>query len=89
MLIFIVIGCEKDDRDLGCFFALPDHLRQLEAGGAGHPDIQNKDSEFIGKKRKQCLFRRFRPDQPIARGIQDGLQHGEILRLVVHDQNID
>src|ERR1700674_4295409 len=31
----------------------------------------------------------FGPDQPVARVIQDGFEHGEVFRLIVHDQNVD
>ena len=89
VLVFVVVGGEEDDRHAGGLLALLDHLGQLEAGHAGHADVQDEQGEFLGDEREQRLVGGFGPDQPVAGVVQDGFEHGEVLRLIVHDQDVD
>ena len=64
MLVFVVVGGQEDDRNLGGLLALLDHVRKLDAGDAGHPDVQNEQCELICEQRQQRLVRRV----PLSRG---------------------
>ena len=45
--------------------------------------------ELIDEQRKQRLVGRFGFDQPVGGVVQDGFENGEVLGLIVHDQNVD
>ena len=45
--------------------------------------------ELIHEQRKQRLVGGFGFDQPVGRVVQDGFENGEVLWLIVHDQDID
>ena len=89
VLVLVVVGGEEDDRHAGGLLALLDHLRQLEAGHAGHADVQDEQGEFLADEREQRLVGGLRAHQPVARVVEDGLEHGQVLRLVVDDQDVD
>ena len=69
--------------------ALLDHLRQLEAGHAGHADVEDEQGELLGDEREQRLVGGLGADQPVAGVVEDGLEHRQVLRLVVDDQDVD
>ena len=89
VLVFVVVGREEDDRHARGFPPLFDDLRQLEAGHAGHADVEDEQREFLGDQREQRLVGGFRADEPITRVGQHGFEHGEVFRLIVHDQDVD
>ena len=89
MLVFIVVGGEEDDRNPGGFLPLLDRLGQLEAGHAGHPDVQDEEGKFVIDEREQGLVGGFGPDQPVGWVVQDSFEHEKVSRFIVHDQNVD
>ena len=89
VLVFAVVGGQEDDRDAGGLLALLDHLGQFEAAHAGHVDIEHEQGEFLGDQRKQRLVGGFGADQAVAGIVQDGFEDGQVLRLVVHEQDVD
>ena len=54
-------------------------LDQVQQGLVAHPDVENEQRELFDDEREQRLVGGFRSDQPVARIVQDGFEHGEIL----------
>ena len=73
----------------GGFLPLLDHLRQLEAIHARHLDIEDQQREILGDKGEQRFVGGVGADQPVAGIIQHSFQRGQVLRLVIHEQDVD
>ena len=66
-----------------------DHLGQLETAHPRHLDVEHEEGEFLDHQREERLFGGFDADQPVARVLQDGFEHGQVSRLIIHEQDID
>jgi hypothetical protein len=89
VLVFVVVGREENDRNARRLLATLDGLGQLESGHSRHADVEDQQREFLGHQRQQRLVGRLGPHQSIARRIEHCLEHREVLRLVIHDQDVD
>ncbi len=89
VLILIVVGGQKDDRHVRVLLACLDHLGQLESCDVRHADVENEETKFVSEQRKQRLFSRRGPDQPVTWVVQNSFEHGQIFRLIVNDQDVD
>ena len=58
VLVFAVVGRQKDDRHPGGLLSLLDQLGKLEAAHVGHLDVQHQRREFLGDQRQQGLLGR-------------------------------
>ena len=52
------------------FLRALDHLRQLEAGHARHPDVEDQQGELLGHEREQRLVGGLGAHQPVARRVE-------------------
>ena len=89
VLIFVVIGREKNDGDACRLLALLDQLGEFEAGHPGHAHIQHQHRELMRHQGEQCLFPRTGAHQPVAGVVKHRFQHHQVLRLIIDDQDVD
>ncbi len=89
VLVLVVVGGQEDDRYPGGLLPRLDRLRQLEAGHAGHADVEDQKGELLDHQREQCLVRGLGPDEAVAGIGEYRFEDGEVLRLVVHDEDVD
>src|SRR5215813_3690799 len=89
MLILIVVGGQKDDRHIGVLLAFLYNLGQLESRDVRHADVENEQSKLVSEQCKQCLLSGRGPNQPVTGVIQNGLENGQVFRVIVNDQDVD
>src|SRR5690606_16095381 len=79
---------EEDYRDVRGAFARLDQLRRLEAVQPRHLDVQEDRREVAGEQLPQRLVARGGADEPFTQRLQYGFQGQQVLRPVVHDQDV-
>ena len=76
VLVLVVVGGEEDDRDARGLLALLDHLRQLEAGHARHPDVEHQQRRIRRpSSASSASSAGLGADQPVAGVVEDRLEH--------------
>ena len=79
---------EEEYRDVLGSLARLDEPGQLDAGHAGHADVEDDRREVVSEQRQQRLVRRMRPHQDALGRRQHRLERVEVARLIVDDQDL-
>ena len=88
-MVLVVVRGEEDDRHAGRLAALLDELDEFEAAHVRHVDVEDHEGEFMGHEGQERLVGRFGADQAVAGVVENRFEDGEVLRLVVDDQDVD
>ena len=79
---------EKEDRNVLRSSPLLNQGRELDATHAGHPDVEHECRKVVANERKESLVRGRRANQMAIGTAQHRLEHVEVSRLVVDDQDL-
>ena len=66
--------------------AIPD---VLDAADHGHPDVEHDGGELAAEQCHQSLVRGLGADEPVVGRTEDALEHVEVARLVVDEEDAD
>ena len=88
-MVLVVVRGQEDDRHAGRLAALLDELDELEAGHVGHVDVEDHEGEFMSHEGEERLVGRLGADEAVAGIVENRFEDGEVLGLVVDDQDVD
>ncbi len=84
-----VVGGQEDDRRLLRSRPLADQRGRLVAVDVGHHDVEQDQGEVLLEDLAQRLAPGPRPDNPVVRLVEHGLEGDQVLVAVVDDENVD
>ena len=79
---------QEQDRDVLRALALLDQRRQLDAAHARHLDVEHDRRELVPHQAEQRLVGRRRADQRAVDVAEHHLEHVEVSRLIVDDEDL-